>query len=91
MGCGLYGRALGPLRETFSMPAPSQPFVYPTPGTQSRGCGEHRTHQYGGTWTWVDSRCSGGPVRAHGPDGTRPVGDGRLESVEGHPLEAPRE
>ena len=91
MGCRLCGRALGSLRETFSMPTPSKPFVYPTPGAQSRGCGEHHTHQSGGTWTWVHSRCSGGPVRAHGPDSARPVGDGRLQPVEGHPLEAPRE
>ena len=64
---------------------PPQPSLCPTPGAQSRGGGEHRTPQSGGTWTRGHSRCSGGPVRAPGPGGPRPVGEARLESVEGHP------
>ena len=75
--------ALGPLRRP--SPCPPQPSLCPTPGTQSRGSGEHRTLQPGGTWTRGHSRCSGELVRAPGPGGPSPMGEGRLESVEGHP------
>ena len=88
MGCGLCGRGLGPQRETSSMPIPPTLCLPHTWDAEQRVWGASHSP----IWWHLDPGARQVLRRANECSRTRrPPPCGRLESVEGHPLGAPRE
>ena len=89
MGYGLCGRALGPLMESFSTPAPFKALCLPaTWDPEQRVWGASHSP----IWWHLDPGARQVLRRAsEGSRTRRPPPRGRLESVEGHPLGAPHE